>query len=233
MQARPYEVRVLCCPATPSDELRALLRSSITADEEQRRARFYRPDDADRFLVGRGTLRRELGRMLALPPTAVPLELGPHGKPLVTGGAIEVNVSHSGGVVLIALAVGVEIGVDVERIDDRVARDAVLDRFFSEREAAEMRALPDELRVASFFHTWASREALIKAVGAGFSLPIDSFDVSIDPGRPPALVSARTPSLAGGPFTLVPIAVPPGHTAMLAVAAEAQAFRVAVVDENG
>jgi 4'-phosphopantetheinyl transferase len=228
-----FAIQVRCCPATPSTTDRALLEAAITADEDRQRRRFHHAADADRFLVGRGTLRLEVSRRIGIAPRDVRFETGPHGKPHVAGGTPHVNISHSGEVVLVALTTGAPIGVDVEQIKERFVDDAALGQYFSPREVAEMAQLPADLRVRAFFHTWTSRESIMKAVGAGFALPRDDFDVSVDPRCPPALLAARTsfipwPSDAPAPLVLVPISVARGHVAMLAVAAAAGTFRVSL-----
>ncbi|MDB4955281.1 MAG: 4-phosphopantetheinyl transferase [Myxococcales bacterium] len=231
MTAQPFDVRVICCRATPSAAYREVLHAAITTDEQRRRGRFFKAVDADRFLVGRGTLRREVGRMLGIPPREVAFELGEHDKPHVVGGTPHVNVSHSGDVVLIALTSGVPIGIDVEQINERFAHEAVHETFFSDREIEDLAKVPADLRVPAFFHTWTSREAIMKVLGLGLNLPRETFDVSVDPRLPPALLAARTPLLTAGPHTLISIAVPSGHLAALAVAADSHAFRVSVVSD--
>ena len=72
----------------------------------------------ERYLIGRISLRRLLGRTLGVEPAAVPLERGPHGRPQLTGiRDIDFNVSHTTDVALIAIARHVKVGVDVERAD--------------------------------------------------------------------------------------------------------------------
>jgi 4'-phosphopantetheinyl transferase len=207
---------------------RVQLCSWITADEDRKRSRFHRLEDADRFLVGRATLRRELGRRLDMQPQDVPLELGEHSKPFVAGGP-HVNVSHSGDVVLVAVSSGAPVGVDVERIDPRAARELEHANVFAARETDELAQLPDALRVNAFFHIWTAREAIMKLAGAGFDLPRDSFSVSVDPRLPPRLTSTQAPLAPDMPRSLVSLDVPDGYVAALAVAAEPDAFRVEVI----
>jgi 4'-phosphopantetheinyl transferase len=212
-------VRVLCCAAQPSPEQRNTLRAALIADEVQRMARFVQPIDADRFLVARGTLRIEVGRMLGIAPCDVPIELGAHGKPLIRGGTPHVNVSHAGDVVLIAISNDVAVGVDVEWIDEEIVESGLVETSFSPREIEQFAALPERVRVAAFFHVWATREAVIKAIGAGFSLPREAFDVCVDPEQSPSVVATRSPLPPDCHFVVVPIDVPAGHVARLAVEA--------------
>lgn len=218
---------MLCRSITPSPAEHAVLRAAIIDDEARRLERFVRVADANRFLVGRGTLRIEVGRMLDVAPRDVTIELGPQGKPLIAGGLPHVNVSHAGDVVLVALTRDAAIGIDVERIEERFVEPGVMDVSFSRREIADVAALPEAMRVAAFFHVWATREAVIKAVGAGFSMPREAFDVSVDPRLPPAVVATRE---ALPSFCIVPIAVPAGHVAMLA-ACDVSACDVSLVSD--
>jgi phosphopantetheinyl transferase len=80
--------------------------------------------------------------------------------------------------------------------------------------------VPPELRVESFFHIWTTKEALIKAAATGLSLSLQSFDVSVDPRAPPALLAARCPELSTE-ICLAPLDVPAGYAGVLAVFAPA------------
>lgn len=220
-------VIVICCAARPAAGEREELVQAITEEEHERRARFLRAEDADRFLVGRGTLRRELARWLAIAPRDVPLELGPHGKPRVVGEAPHVNVSHSGDVVIVALAAQTPIGVDVEEIDARRAEGAARVAFTA-RENRAIAELPESVRLDAFFHAWTSREAVMKAVGLGFRLPRDAFDVSVDPRIPPAVLASHMPDLVPRQITLRSILVPARHVATLAVLADPTELTVTV-----
>jgi len=222
--APSFDVSVRVCRARVGAAERGALERALATEELARRDRFRHTADADRFLVGRATLRSMLGRALGVAPQDVPIAVGPHGKLHVASGSLELSVAHSGDVVLVALSTGAAIGVDVERVTAAVL-DEPLDAMLSARDAAAVAALPAELRVAAFFHAWTSREAIVKVTGLGFALPREAFDVAVDPRCAPALVAARAPELAL-PLTLVPLAVAPGHTAMLAVAASAGAFRI-------
>jgi 4'-phosphopantetheinyl transferase len=195
------------------------LERVLTEDERARMARFRREADALRFLVGRATLRMTMADALGIEPTAVVLEVGEYGK-LVTVGGPHANVSHSGDVVIVALCADAEIGVDVEEIVAAHADATDLDAFFSPAEVRELLTYPREQRVEAFFHIWTTKEALIKAAATGLSLSLQSFDVSIDPRQPPALLAARCAELSSH-ICLAAIDVPSGYAAVLAVFAPA------------
>ncbi len=155
--------------------------SILSADERQRAGRFHFRRDRDRFVVCRGALRLILSRRLGIKPEAVQFQYGPYGKPgLAHDTTLRFNVSHSHEAALIAVARGADIGVDIERIRRDVDYETMAGRFFSRREAAALRALPDSHRVNAFFKCWTRKEAYLKARGDGLSFPLDGFDVSVD-----------------------------------------------------
>ena len=84
----------------------------LSADERERAARLTRPEP---WIVARAALRTVLGARLGVPAAEVEFAAGPHGKPELPGARLRFNLSHSGERALIALADGVEVGVDVER----------------------------------------------------------------------------------------------------------------------
>jgi 4'-phosphopantetheinyl transferase len=103
--------------------------------------------------------------------------------------SIHFNLSHSHGLAVYAFARRREVGIDVEAIRPKIARKEIADHSFSSRELAELQALPQELQDEGFFLCWTRKEAYIKARGSGMGIPLDSFEVSLTPGRPEELRS--------------------------------------------
>ena len=93
-------------------------------------------------------------------------------------------MSHSDDVAVYAFSVEHEVGVDIESI--RVIRDAedIAASFFSPNENDAYLALDPNERPVGFFNCWTRKEAFIKALGDGLCHPLDSFDVSLTPGKP-------------------------------------------------
>lgn len=76
------------------------------------------------------------------------------------------SLGHSGGFAALALApADARIGVDLERADERRDCMRLARSAFSVREAAQMEALPEDLRTERFYVLWTLKEACIKALG--------------------------------------------------------------------
>src|SRR5512132_2469878 len=87
----------------------------LSPDERDRAAAFRFERDRWRYLVARGLLRTVLGERLDEDPGRISFAYGERGKPRLAGETgLRFNVSHSHGVVAIALCEGRELGVDVE-----------------------------------------------------------------------------------------------------------------------
>ncbi len=166
------------------------LRSWLSAEECTRADRFHRVRDRQRFLIGRGALRDLLGRYVGLLPQDLRFATGPFGKPRLeqpNDSAIQFNLSHSHGHGVIAVSKGRELGIDIEMMRPMENMDAIANRFFAVGEHSTYLAQPEALRPLAFFRVWTRKEAYLKATGTGISVPLDSFEVTVDPGDPPAI----------------------------------------------
>jgi 4'-phosphopantetheinyl transferase len=141
------------------------------ADEAVRAQRFVHDDDRRRFLAGRALARSVLGSYLDCPPADVTLALTAFGKPYLCrrdGPDLRFNLSHSGGLVALAVSVGADVGVDVEAAAPANA-DELVSIVLSEQERRAFERLPPALRPAAFLRCWTRKEALLKAAGTGLS----------------------------------------------------------------
>jgi 4'-phosphopantetheinyl transferase len=108
------------------------------------------------------------------------------GKPYAPALAgIDFNLSHARDHVLIAIARGQPLGVDLERIDRRIRIEDLARRYFSSTEAEALEALPSELRLPAFLRLWTSKEAVLKALGAGISFGLEKVSFELDAGGLP------------------------------------------------
>lgn len=132
------------------------------------------------------------------------------------------NLSHSHDIGMLAVADGMEVGADVERIRMPRDLDILVGHFFRPEEAEYVLAASAEARAEAFCRLWTRKEAVVKCMGG--SLPEWIAEV-------PALVSSPgTPiELPGaGAWFLRDIPAPQGHLA--AVCATAPVTNVRVFD---
>jgi 4'-phosphopantetheinyl transferase len=170
----------------PASALAALERV-LAADERARAARFRFDRDRSRYIVGRGLLRVLLSGYTAREPERIAFAYGENGKPFLDDRALWFNISHSAAEALFAIGATAELGVDIEVFDERFAQERIAEHFFSPGEVRTLRSLPEAVQGRAFLSCWTRKEAFIKARGDGLTLALDSFDVTLAPGEPPAL----------------------------------------------
>lgn len=163
------------------------MRGLLSADERERADRLRFERDRRRYVVGRALLRTLLARYTAAPAEELAFGYGELGKPWLDAGP-SFNLSHSGDVALYAFAAAGELGVDVELDDADFATDRIAERFFSPAEVSALRSLPPAAQPRAFLRCWTRKEAFVKARGDGLSLALDSFDVTLAPDEPAALL---------------------------------------------
>jgi 4'-phosphopantetheinyl transferase len=205
----------LALPATAADRL----KQCLSPEERDRMGRFHFEQDRRRHLVGRGLLRTLLGRYLNLAPQDLRFAIAAAGKPhLASGqGQLQFNVSHSGEYVLIAIADGRAVGIDVEQVHDDFDVDEVAVHFFSANEQHDLETFTGRAKIEAFYNCWTRKEAYLKAQGAGLSFPLDQFDVSLRPGEPARLIATRPDPAEATRWQLSGLDVADGYKAALVV----------------
>jgi 4'-phosphopantetheinyl transferase len=153
---------------------------SLNAHELERYHRFYFDIHKCRFALSHHATRHILSLYCDCLPKDIEFFSSSHGKPHVTNQTIEFNLSHSGHWAFLAVGTSGPLGIDVECYKPRdylgLARHA-----FSSAEVKLLENLTAEKLKMSFFHIWAQKEALIKAMGLGLSYPTKSFTVTAAP----------------------------------------------------
>jgi 4'-phosphopantetheinyl transferase len=170
----------------------------LSDDERDRAARFVKEVDRRRYVAGRGGLRRILASYVECDPMVLSFIYNDWGKPALTPegpAGLHFNLSHSAGMALLAVCSQAEIGVDIEEV--RPLKEDVVSHFFSAAECSNLSALPDDDRLVGFYRCWTRKEAFVKAHGAGLSVPLNSFDVSLghDPDQERCMLRRLDPEI--------------------------------------
>lgn len=154
---------------------------------EAERLALRRMDSASRYrelLYGRVQLRRDLAAWAGVAVEEICFQSSPLGKPRAAtqSGVVlpAFNVSHANGLLAIALARDGDIGVDLEQETPAMAEEilSIARGQFAPAEYQQLLALSPEARPACFFRQWTLKEAMAKAIGAGFALALDQLDVA-------------------------------------------------------
>jgi len=166
-------------------------------------------------------LRTLLGEYLGIAPTKLQFSTNAYGKPSIIspefGTRLHFNLAHSGTLALYAFSYDRHVGVDVEYMRSGIDYEAIARSHFSPYENEQLQALPSTMQEEAFFACWSRKEAYIKARGKGLSLPLDQFDVSLNPGEPAMLLASREDTEAITQWLLHALSPGPRYTGALVV----------------
>jgi len=196
------------------EALLALYRSWLSVEETERMGRFMFARHRHQYLITRALLRSTLS---AYAPWVAPQQWvfasNAWGKPAIVAPAVPMafNLSHTEGLVVLALTLESSVGIDVESRHREVDLE-LAERFFSAHEVRHLSSLAEPERASAFMTLWTLKEAYIKACGQGLSIPLESFSFSLAaPGRigfscqtldPPRARRWRFWQWESGPFVL-------------------------------
>lgn len=202
-------------------------RDILTTDELLRADRFHFRADRDRFTITRGILRTLLGEYAGMAPRALHFSLNPWGKPRLRSGEnreqIDFNVSHSGDYALMVFGIAIDVGIDIEFLGSQTNAMELADLILSPSEKLYFRDIPEEARAKALLRIWTRKEALTKALGAGLSIPLSSFE-DMAPAGEDRRFTAGDKSITSSEWSVRDL--PAGDHYVAAVAAKSQNIRV-------
>jgi len=216
------EIHVWSCPLLVSPPVLEVLYRLLASDERNRASRFHFAKHRNAFIVRRAFLRLLLSRYTLMPAPNIRFTYGSRGKPSLSSDCqadspatpLHFNLSHSGDLALYALAAGSELGVDVEELRAIGEARQIAKNFFSAVECAELAAVPSEQQSQAFLHCWTRKEAFLKALGDGLSIPLNLFEVSLTPALPATLGVSGLPRQKGA-WALYDLRLAPGYVGAL------------------
>lgn len=179
-------------------------------------------------MSARGVVRHLLGAYLELPAADLRFDYGDMGQPLLAarGAAADLrfNLSHSGDLLLLAVARRRAVGVDLEPVRSLTHREAIERRVFSAGELLALDALREEQRLRAFYNGWTRKEAFAKATGEGMWATMQRVEVAVDPDEDARLLTLDGSREAAAGWTLFHLEPAPGFVG--ALAAEGRGIRL-------
>ena len=174
--ADTVEVWLIDCRAAFAavDGLLALL-----GPREHRRAEAcLSQEDQREYVIAHAAVHCIVGERIGVAPAQVTWRIGPHGKPHLSGHprSVEVNLSHSGGLCMVAVSASRPVGVDIQRLATGTTPVALARRYFPAHEARLVLEADDAVaghdtaaasgamaRPELFARLWTRKEAFVKA----------------------------------------------------------------------
>lgn len=178
----------LCDPVVAADpDLAAAYFDLLSSEERGRLGRIRREADRHSFLASRALVRTALSRHAKLDPKAWRFTVNRWGRPAadptVHGTTPGFSLSHTRGLIACAVSDWPEIGVDVEGLADGLDVSELAARHFSDSERRQLSALPPDERSDHFIALWVLKEAYVKALGRGLSLPLNGCSFRLEGQR--------------------------------------------------
>ncbi len=170
---------------SPDEPALQALRSLLEPAEIERVDKAYSAEVRLRFLAARAMQRTVLARYApGVDPASLRFVAGEYGKPSLAGEfaalGLHFNVTHTAGLVAIAVSRHRDLGFDAENLHERTTALKLARRYFTAEEARNLEALPLSEQPARFYSLWTLKESWMKATGRGIAAGLDNAAFSLD-----------------------------------------------------
>jgi 4'-phosphopantetheinyl transferase len=174
--------------------LRRFCTALLSPDEAERAGRFALPRPQDQYIAARALVRLILARRCTVAPEALVFAANEFGRPHISAPAqargIHFSLSHTDGLLALAVSTSYAVGLDVEDTQRLSDFTGIARNYFSPTEWQAIEPLQGEAQRERFFLIWTLKEAYMKALGQGLSAGLEAFSISVTP---------ESASLLGGP----------------------------------
>ena len=164
------------------------LAAVLSVEEQERAQRFRFDQHRFRFIRTHAITRMILAKYTSVDPSLLTFASGPRGKPFLAPDQhqhLRFNLSHSGDLMVLGIAVDHELGVDVEVINDQVEWRQVAVNYFNQYELEGITSIPTRnQQLITFYRVWTIKEAYLKARGDGLTAGLDGVVVNLEPTDP-------------------------------------------------
>jgi 4'-phosphopantetheinyl transferase len=180
------EIHVWMSFERPADEpALTQLTSLLQPQEFERLDTAHSVETRMRILATRAMQRTVLAQYAnGVDPAALRFVAGEFGKPALAPEfeslGLHFNLTHTEGLVAIAVGRHRDIGLDAENVFARTTALRLARRYFTSEEARNLEALPLARQPARFYSLWTLKESWMKASGRGVSAGLDNASFSLD-----------------------------------------------------
>ncbi len=159
---------------------------SMLSDGEIIRANKFRNQiDKNRFICAKGILRYLISLQTEIKPSLIKFRYDKYKKPELieqqNENSLKFNVSHSDSIFCVGMAYNQDIGIDIEVVKPITDLSELVKKYFSESECKQIERLSGNFKLEVFYKLWTSKEAIMKLTGKGLSLPLNKFEIFINP----------------------------------------------------
>lgn len=144
----------------------------LSEDEQARYQRLRVESQRTQFLLGRGLLRSLLATQIGIRPAQVTFRSGRYGKPELAdehGPRIHFSLSHTSGMIAVAVSRRRRVGIDAEHVNSVGTPDSLAPLCLAAAEYQEYCALPERQRAGRLLEVWTAKEAYLKTAGCGLN----------------------------------------------------------------
>jgi 4'-phosphopantetheinyl transferase len=150
--------------------------ATLSHEEREKAKSFRSTQTRKRWVSAWGALRYILAAYVRSEPHSLLFQNGRYGKPFLSWPVTNIpfNISHTGGLALVAISSQGCVGVDVEFMQSIVEVEEISRRFFAALEADEILSLAPEARPSTGFNGWceSSRWSLADVGEQGVAVTI-------------------------------------------------------------
>lgn len=178
----PNQVSIWCVEYSKINNKKVLdlCLGYLSNDEKNKLLLLVSPGAREQYLISRALVRVVLSLYSrGIAPKKWEFSHNKYGRPFVSNTEyrhLKFNLSHTKGLVTLAVAFQYDIGIDVERITNTNKFMEIAHRNFSAKEYIQLKNLPQEAQLTQFYRLWTLKEAYIKACGVGLTIPLNHFN---------------------------------------------------------
>lgn len=154
----------------------------LSEEEKSRANKFHFSEDKSSFALYHACKRLILADYLNQSPQEIIFSTQEKGKPFLQNQKIKFNLSHTKEMAMLAVAVDIEVGIDIEKVKTTSDYLTIAKRFFHLEEYEFLKNIGNTAQQQNaFFEIWTAKEAVLKATGEGIAAGMNTFNVQTNP----------------------------------------------------